>query len=205
MKKQFVILLIAVLALVGFFLYKQVVKPQLDNRTVATIVPTPISNETLGFGFTYPSGETGFSMIEPPVPEGNTDGLQKVYLLMSTEDYIEYQQIEQMDTPPSVSVFVFTMPAQSSSTENLSRLDELKLWAETHSRYSSYSLRTTEPEIVKIDGVTGLSYATDSVYRQQVYLISYRNMVYVFTGQYQSEADQIREMFTGLISSVIFE
>ena len=205
MKKQFILLLIIVLALVGFFLYKQVVKPQLDNRTVATVVSATITNETLGFGFTFPSGEAGFSMIEPPLPEGSVDGLQKIYLIMDTQSYLMYQQGDDAETPPAVSVFVFTMPDMESA-DGLDRLGKLKLWAETYSRYSSYALKTSDIETVEMDGIKAIRYTAEgALYKQQVYLVSYQGNIYMFAGQYINDADTIRDMYLQLVASATFD
>lgn len=205
MKKQLIAVLLVVLVLAGFLVYTQIVKPELDNRTITAVVPTEIVNEELGVGFVYPSGEQGFALIEPPVPAGVADGLQKVYLIMSTEDYIEYQQIDATDTPPSVSVFVFSMPEALPGSEGADRLAKLEIWAEVYSKYSSYGLRTAEPEVVEMDGVKVLRYATDGAYKQHVYLAFYKGNVYMFTGQYKLESDRIHEMFTDLIASVTFD
>jgi hypothetical protein len=205
MKKQFVILLVVVgLVLGGVFLYQQLIRPQLDNRTVTTVAPMKITNEVLGVEFTYPSGENGYSLIEPPIPEGNSDGLQKVYLIMGTQAYIEHQSLVDTETPPSVSVFVFTMPESLPGSEGVDRSAKLLIWAETYARYSSYALRTTEPETVEVDGVRAIRYQTDGLYNQSVYLMSYQGKVYMFTGQYDSVEDEIYQMFNELIASVTF-
>lgn len=206
MKKIYsVSLVVTVLLIIGVIVYTQIVKPALDNRTITDTAIMPVKNLDLDFGFTYPSGESGFALIEPPVPTTTSDGLQKVYVLMDTQEYVLFQSNpDQGETPPSVSVLVVKMPVLSDELETTDRLTRLKAWAELYPQYSSATIRTGQQEIVDLDGVPAIRYSTDGLYQQEVYLVSYKGNVYVFTGQFDSESDTIHSMFMELIRSVEF-
>lgn len=194
------------LGLIGGFVYLQVVRPELDNRTVVTVVPQMVASSDFEFGFTYPSGEAGYTLIEPPISTTTAEGLQKVYLIMDTQEYVSFQATtSDGETPPSVSIFVFEMPTLSAEVEAAGRAARLQAWAELYPQYSSITLRTEDPEPIKLDGATALRYRTDGLFQQEVHLVSYQSRVYVFTGQFDDESDAIRAMYTELIRSVTFD
>ncbi len=207
MKKTYIILGVILLVLVSILVYVKVVKPQLDNRTVTAVVPTTIENEEMAFAFTYPSGEEGYTLIEPQVSTSSDSIIKEVYLLLDTKEYISFQG-EEVDgeAPATVSIFVTTLPkeVETEGAEEVSRVDRLRKWAEQNAPLSSYNLKTSEPEQIELDGIATLKYKTDGLYKQEVYLSTYKGNVYVFTGQYNEETDAIRIMFTNLMNSVMF-
>lgn len=81
----------------------------------------------------------------------------------------------------------------------------MKSWVERFPQFSSYPLRIDEPEIIDIDGIPTLRYHTEGGYKQEVYVSSYRGVIYVFTGQYENESDEICDMYKNLINSVVYE
>ncbi|MCA9354818.1 MAG: hypothetical protein KC877_04835 [Candidatus Kaiserbacteria bacterium] len=202
MNKKYVVAVIIIVGIVGYALYTQLIKPTLDDRMVSAVVPMTIQNEDLAFAFTYPSGEAGYTLIEPPVPTTTASGLQKVYLLMDTQEYIAFQQSESAETPPTVSVFVVKMPDVEVEGDRETRLIA---WAEQYPQFSSYAVKNDDTEHYDLDGVDAIRYSTDGLYRQQVYLASYRGNAYVFVGQYNDDADGIRDMYLHLVNSVTFE
>jgi len=207
--KKIYLVIVVVVAVIGYFVYTSILKPQLDNRTVTAVVPMTIKSSDTSLEFTYPSGEDGYSLIEPPVPEGLSDGLRKVYILMDTHDYIEFQKDKNGDTPPTVSVFVLDFPNSlyglNGLTEDSKRIDKLKAWAQKYTKYSSYNQKTAEPEEVKLDGALTLHYLTKGDYQQDVYVVMYNGKVYVFNGQFTKDKENIHKMFKELIGSVVFD
>lgn len=204
MKKQYFIYgAIIILVAVGVVLYQQIIRPQLEARTISVVVPTIIKNDESFFEFTYPSGEDGFALIEPPLPPETSDGLNKVYLMMENQAYIDFQNTKDTETPPSVSVFVFRMPDDLEVSEGSAEA-QLEAWAKKYGRYTSYDLKTSDLEAITVDSIDGFHYFADGLYRQETYLLSYRGNVYMFTGQYDQDSDATRVMFTNLIDSVIF-
>ncbi|MCA9362196.1 hypothetical protein KC906_02380 [Candidatus Kaiserbacteria bacterium] len=201
-KRKIILISTVVLAVVGYVLFMQVIKPQLDGRMVTAVVPMVIENDGLSYGFTYPSGEQGYTLIEPPLPESPTDGLQQVFIIMDTQDYIKYQAPGNgAAAPAAVSVFVVELP---ELPEGVDRLAHLTTWAEANPQFSSYSRRTTEPESLTLDGVKAVRYHTDGAFRQTVHLATYQGNAYVFVGQYEDDTDAIRAMYDELITSVTF-
>ena len=207
MKKIIIILEVVILLFIGgWFLYTKVIEPRLDARTVTAVVPMEIDNQVLEFGFTYPSGEEGYALIEPMIATTTIDGLKKAYILMETKEYIAFQNpVEGTKTPPSVSIFVLEMPTLSEEIESLGRMERLRAWAELYPQYSSIESLNGEVEEVVLDGNRVFRYQTEGeTYRQEIYLANHQGNVYVFTGQFSEESDAIRTMYTELISSVLF-
>jgi len=202
MKTIHKILVAVVLVVVGVVVYQQVAKPMLDDRMVARTVIMPIENEPLGFGFRYPSGETAYTLIEPPVPTTTSSGLQKAYLLFDTAAYQSFEVTADTETPPSVSVFVFALPSEDN--DDIDRKTQLQTWIEAHAPFTSYGLKTTELEVTELDGVLAYHYRAEGLYQQEVYVAMYRDHVYVFTGQFIAEEDAIRTMFNDLVASAVF-
>lgn len=185
------------------------VRDQLADRTVSTVVSMPVHATVQQLSFTYPSGEAGYTLIEPPLPPQTADGLEKVYIIMETAAYISYQAAEDPGvTPPTVSIFVVAAPeeappaAAATTTDRMSRLEQ---WAAAHEQYTSYSLRTTTPEETKIDGVKFLRYQAVGQYEQSVYLALYDDRIYTFIGQRESAETPIAGMFDALMQTVTFE
>jgi hypothetical protein len=195
-------LLFVILGVGGWFLYGQVVKPAIDNRTVPVVVNTTIENEEVDLVFSYPSGDDGYAMIEPPTDP--TTGLLKSYIIMENASYQAFTNTETpTEAPPAVSIFVIEMPDLPEEVD-AGRLSELQVWAGQNPQFTSYPFMTTEAEVIEIDGLTTLRYQADGLYQQEIYLSSYRGRAYVFVGQYINETDDIRKMFQDLMSSVNF-
>lgn len=206
MKKTYIIFGGALIVLiVGALVFTKFIKPQLDNRTVSSVVPTTIENKEMDFAFTYPSGETGYSVIEPQTSTSSESLIKKVYLLLDTEEYISFQgEKTDGDAPPTVSIFVIKESEEAEDSATTSRMMRLRTWAEQNSSLSSYKFKTSEIEELDLDGVKAIKYKTEALYSQEVYLANYKGNIYVFTGQYKEETDDIKNMFGNLMNSVMF-
>tara|TARA_B100000508_G_scaffold105538_1_gene83719 strand:- start:6424 stop:7023 length:600 start_codon:yes stop_codon:yes gene_type:complete len=198
MKKSYILFGIVIVAFVAAA-YVLVIKPNFEDRTVATVATMTIDRPDLDLAFTYPSGESAYTLIEPPLEQPGF--IQGVFLLMPTPEYIDYQN-GKGSPPTSVSVFVLEQP--SDDNKEGGRIARLQRWAESNSQFSSFAAISSEPEVVELDGVKALRYNTSGVYDQEVYLVQYSGRIYVFTGQYENEEDAIRSMFTEFMSKVSF-
>jgi hypothetical protein len=87
--------------------------------------------------------------------------------------------------------------------EGASRAEKLQAWAKANPQFSSWAAATTEPELVDVDGVRSITYKTESTYKQDVYITLYDGDIYVFTGQYETEGDEMHTMFKDILASVI--
>jgi hypothetical protein len=203
MKKISIGIGLVALVVAAYFVYTNMVKPKLDNRTVEVVSLVTIENLEQDFAFSYPSGEAGYSVVEPPMSDESTD-LIKAYILMPTKDYIKFQSEDAVDTPASLNVFVYNIPDVVNQTPDKSRLEKLRLWADSYPQFSSIGLVEAEPEQVSLDGVKGLRYETDGIYQQVIYLFSYNGRVYQFVGQFDGADTNQREVFESLVTSVVF-
>ena len=200
MKKAYVIAGLFLLAGLSFAVYSQVLKPQLDNRMVTAVVPTTIDRPDILLSFTYPSGEAGYALVEPPVAEESD--IKAVFLLMETERYIKHQGKEdEEDAPPVISVMVFDN--QADETEG-GRITRMQNWAEKNSALTGFDNLSTESEVVEIDGARAIHYQTEGKYKKDMYLVSHRGNMYLFVGQSESDDDKMQQTYQDLIGSVLF-
>ncbi len=189
--------------LVAAVVYSQIVKPQLDNRTVEVVVQERVTSLEIPMAFSFPSGAQALTLIQPPVSTSSENGLKKVYLLLDSQAYLEFSQTENVSDvpPPTISIFAFANNIPDTE-ENLSRVEKLTAWVQKNPQYSSWSLLSSESERTEVDGATALRYQTKSTYSQDVYVVSYKKDIYVFTGQFEEQGDKIQSIFADIMSSV---
>lgn len=187
-----------------------VVRPLLQNRTVMTVVTEVVDRPALNISFSFPSGESAYSFIEPPIEEGATTGLEAAFILLKTDAYMEFQQSTPGgEAPPSITFFILKEPAESTSTVasgtvRVDRLTKLRTWAQSNNTLTMIDRAKSAPEVVDLDGVNALHYQTDGLYLQDVYLAFYKNKYYMFVGQYDGETDPARAVFDEVVRSIIF-
>lgn len=162
-----------------------------------------IERPDLGLSFAYQGGENGLSLIEPPAVPGQE--LLQAFILFPTSEYIEFQQAEEgREAPAGITIFVYEEPEPEESIE-LSRQERLEAWATERSGLTSYTRAISGVETVDLDGLNALFYQADGLYRQDIYLASYRGRIYVFIGQYNETDDFAHTTFKELMSTVTFD
>lgn len=197
-----IVIAVAALGTAGWFVYHWN-----QDRTISVVAMQPIVREDLNLTFTYPSGQNGYSLIEPPIPEATSAlGLEAAFLLLPTPQYITYQQQNNEGVPPpALSVFVYAAPEPAEGDERSN--NELLLdWAK-----SNKSLTGLDESLIpgvsatKVDGVNAYQFSTEGIYQQHTYLMYYRGRYYVFAGQYEVVGDEQEHVFNDLIDSVVFQ
>ena len=199
-------ILIVVVIVVGVM----VVRPWLQNRTVAVTTNETILRPALNIAFTFPSGEKAYTFIEPFKVEGS-DKPVGAFIMMKSKAYGVLQDPDFVgETPPSMSIFVFAEPAEStttvvaSGTPKLDRITKLRNWATANTLLTAYTIAKGTPEEVDLDGVKALHYQADGLYPQDIYIAFYKNKYYLIVGQYDGEADPQRAVFQELVKSITF-
>ena len=194
-------LVIIGLLLAGYFWYKAHPNP---NTTVPTSTEM-VTSKDFKISFSYPVGDNGLSLIEPP---NQNQKFLKAYIMMPAASYESFVKNKMTgEAPASVSVFIFKLDdvIASSTAEEPNRITRLQNWATDNNTFSSFSLAKNTPDIFDIDGVNALHYRADGLYQQDIYLASYHGYVYMFVGQYDAETDITFTALQQLISSVVFE
>lgn len=195
-----VIAALAVAVLAGaWYQISQYLKEQVPTTT------EKVHNEAVGLGFSYQAGEAGLALFEPPL-SGN---LLSAYLLMPQSDFEDYQaaDTEGREAPASIGVFVYALDAATTteSGERLDRITRLQNWAMDNSTLTSFNQAKNTPDIVEIDGAKALHYQADGLYQQDIYLVSYKNRVYMFVGQYNDVKDMTYTSFAPFMETVAFD
>lgn len=227
MKLFIKILIIALITgLLAAIVYISIIKPQEEER--ANTAEATVSRPEVDLSFSYPSGEAGLSLIEPPTTDNTA--LLEAFILMPFADYQAIQASEPpTESPASISIFVFeeaeteesaTITLETASgtagtaeveentatdTPRVGRITRLQNWATDNQNLTSFNQAKNTPEVVDLDGVNALYYEADGLYQQQIYLAAYKGNIYMFVGQYDSESDPIYQQFKDLMTKVSFE
>lgn len=195
--------LLVLLGVTGVSYYIFVQKPAQDFA--ATNAPVTLTRPEAGLEFTYIEGPDAFSLFEP---SALAEPLHSVFMLIPSPQFVALRNQEQIDTPPSITLFVYNKRnaydrPDETSGEDLSRRDRLVRWATENDALTSFSRAETVTDIT-VDDVNGISYQTDGAFPQTIYLISYQDRIYFFVGQYETEGDYLQEAFTELLSTIYF-
>tara|TARA_B100001989_G_C24524793_1_gene458014 strand:- start:221 stop:823 length:603 start_codon:yes stop_codon:yes gene_type:complete len=199
MKKIFLLIPILLIGLLLVFFKSPL--SILNDRMVADDVLVTVEKPEYDFAFSYLSGGSALSLIEPPVPASASDGLRSVSIMMETESYNDFYQDEDSDPPPTITIFVIE---ENKGESELSRQERLLEWAKKNPQYTSYALKTSEVAEQKIDGVPTQTYNVAGEYLSRVHLVSYSGNLYAFVGQYEVEGDAMFKAFDELIDQVVF-
>lgn len=214
-KQHLAVILLALIALVGFGAYYYSSHKTGDEAAIAA--GETVTNKDLDLTFKYPGGENGFELLQP---NGSEKGILKSYLLIPKADYQSYKTTEgATEAPAGMNVFILALPdndatssmsttpatTTSTSTPRVSRLTELQDWANKNGTFTSINRAKAAPETVEIDGVKALHYQADGLYQQDIYLVSYKGRAYMFVGQYNDMKDITYTSFQELIKSVSFD
>ncbi len=202
-KNNYLYIVLAVVIIVAAIAaYLLLAKPALDNRTVMVPTMETVSSPNVALSFAYESGVDKFTLIEPPLEEGP---LKEAFIIMDTQAFIASESDPASVTPPTMSVFVFAKPEALPGAPDMSRLDELRAWAQENQSLTAITAASSEPEVVEIDGLNALRYSADGSYKQDFYLVSYQSNHYLFAGQYEEAGDRMNEAFATLMSTVEFD
>jgi hypothetical protein len=203
-KKIIIFVGIILVLLAGVFVFQKMTLPS-NELTFDVAQKQTVTDKDVRLTFSYPGGPNGLTLFQPPVGE---NGLVKAYILMPTKSY-EAQQSGGVpgESPASVSVFVFSLEdeVESTSTEQTDRITRLQNWAIDNTVLTSFATPKAAPEIIDLDGLKAFHYQADGLYQQDIYLASYRGLVYMFAGQYDKESDITYVAFQDLITSLSFD
>lgn len=214
-KRNIVLIGLLVLLVAGFGAYKMYQMKQADPGVL--VAGETVKNSDLDIEFKYPGGENGFVLLEP---DGTEKGILKSYLMLPKAEYDSYKTVEgPSEAPASMNIFIFELEDEDeatstsdtiaasptgTSTPRESRITELQNWATDNSGFTSINLAKNTPEVVEIDDIKALHYQADGLYQQDIYLVSYKDRVYMFVGQYNEVTDQTYTSFQELIKSISF-
>lgn len=211
MNKKTKLIVFGVLTVAVAIVSVMFVRPWFQDRTVAVTVNETIERPALNIAFTFPSGEAGYSFLEPVLEENASDNEpEAAFIMILSEAYMKFQEAPAGgEAPPSMSLFVFAKPAESTSTvasgtPDIDRITRLRNWTVAHEAVTSYSLAKDVPVEVDIDGVQALHYQTEGLYQQDVYVAFNKGRYYLIVGQYDGEADPARATFQELVKSITF-
>ncbi len=182
-----------VIMLIAFFILNTYIYTEKQVETPSTTFST-YANNTLGFLFSYKTGDDGYILTEPEVGDSN-DSLQKILVLTDTEDALRMEaEPIPSEGPPTITVLVF---------DNSARQFPLT-WALEQELYSNINLKIEEPKEVVIGGANGITYTADGLYASEIVIVAHGSRMYVFNGGYMDASAPIRKDFQAILDSVTF-
>jgi hypothetical protein len=203
MKRIYVVSIIALLALVAALYYMLILKPEqtFDAQNAAITIERPEA----GLEFSYVAGPDALSLFEPETVQ---EPLSNVFIFVPSTQYVALRNQEEIDTPPSISLFVYNQlnafERPDENGEDLPRIDRIKRWANENDGVTGISRAIAEPVPAEIDGLRGLYYQTEGTFLQDVYIFSYQDRIHFFVGQYEEEGDQMQQRFEELLENIYF-
>lgn len=207
MKQKYLIAALVVVLVLGAFWF--ITKSNKTAEQVAIPMSEAVEREDLGMSFRYPD------TYELRQMEGGLElnGLlmQGAFTISSTTEglpvtsgFVFREAVDVLDETDVAAGVVSTTTEDTSSTTPLTKEEQLRAWAENNEALTSYESRTGEPSIVKVDGVDALFFTTNAGQLQDTYVIVYRNDMYLFVGQYETEGDVYQQNFKAFIDSIYF-
>ncbi|GMU74329.1 MAG: hypothetical protein AMXMBFR44_5260 [Candidatus Campbellbacteria bacterium] len=144
-----------------------------------------------GISFSYPK-DYALQEVQPGTQD-HTD-LSVTFVLMPQEDYDLLGTLEGTEGPASISILVFNNPLM------LSALD----WMQEPGIAPYIPPQAGEPVAVVVDGEQGVSFPASGLYESDNVIVSRGDTVVFLSGAYQDSASQQREVFSGIVGSLLF-
>ena len=176
--------------------------------------PQQVSNPPQRLEFTYYGGPDGYTLLESLEDTNFGDpNLVKAYTLVETDRYMETQSTEGIgDRIPAITMLVFEKPdtatTTSAATGTASTTEAvgptLREWAEEHSGFTAYGLRTGEAEDTRLDNVSAIRFTAQGPFMSETYVVESRGKYYVLVGQDENEDSEIRRAFEKLLTPFYF-
>ena len=177
--------------------------------------PQEVVNTPQRLEFTYYGGLEGYTLLESTEDTNLGDPLLvKAYTIVDTERYMETETTEGIgDRIPAITILVFdaatSTEATSTATGTATSTDTepktlLRDFAESHSGYTAYGLRTGDAEDVRLDNIGAIRFTSTGPFASETYVVEHRNKYYVIIGQYESEESEERRAFQKLLTQIYF-
>lgn len=152
-----------------------------------------MTDATYGYAFDYRKGPDGYVSVESPRSE-HPDFVTGL-MLFNKRAYDEAQQAtEPREGPPGIGLQIYENPERLSAF----------VWPTRHPRESNIELAFGEPEEAVVGGANAARYIADGLYPTETYVIASGQHIYVLTGSYNSQEDQIYQDFRALVESFRF-
>lgn len=206
MSKQFLLIFLLIIVagfiLGGFYFYKDNFGSQQNNYetdgnqkyTQNGITYQKYWNADMGVSFAYRTDPNGYTLTEGDISEVDSDTLEKILILMNTEEYKEMKESDiPREGPPVISMMIFKNPENRS----------VRQWLENNASVANYQPETQVTD-VEFGGVEGVRYATDGLYQTDVVVMRNNYKIYVISGGYLDPNDVIRKDFTDFLNTLGF-
>lgn len=186
MKKTYIIILIALVIIVGLYLFLRVDKKEVVNNTAI------YSNAALGIQFNYRTGPDGY-VIQELIPSDATKDLLSTIVIMRTEDATREMPVGG-EGPATITIQI---------VKNLKK-QQPAVWADIHKIYSNINLKRGEVKEYVLGGANAVRYDADGLYTSDNVVVAHGENMYVITGNYMDADSDIRKDFAPLLESVTF-
>lgn len=152
-----------------------------------------LSDDTLGYAFTYTKGPNGYvSLTEEDMIGAN------LISAISLVNRAEYESLQDAppgrEGPPSISVRVYENSAKSQPS----------VWVMENPNDSNIKLAQRDPVEAVVGGANAVFFVGDGLYPFETYIVAHNNYIYVLTGMYFTQEDVIYKDFQTLVETFEF-
>jgi len=177
-----VVVLLAVLLLVNFL--------TTPEETVSARPYITEVNTSLGYSFTFPSGDAGFFLDQSDEFQ-DSDGFRKALVLVPYVSLSDYRR-PATDTaiPPVISIFIF---------DNIRALP-LGEWLSRFNDFSRYDRALDTPTATTINDLEALRYSADGPYHANVVAVQSGNRIALLVGEYTDSNSSLYSDFWSIVA-----
>lgn len=211
MNKIGIIVLFLALCAAGWYFFIEKGGSRDDSRVdVAALneTTTLVERDELHLAFRYPN--EAYTMLSAPLGSAlQNSSLVESFVVVETEAYDAAVANGATEYPPLFTITVFDNAdddtEEAASTEYVSRSERLQTWARQYPGLTNIDGQLTEPVTeTDIDGVSGITYASDGLYNNKTYVLTYRDYIYLITLQSNGDADN-DAAFAQVFDSIEFQ
>lgn len=208
MKKIGIIALLVSLTVAGWYYYSEKNSQSGNTVDVAALNQTTnlVDRSDLNLAFRYPN--SNYTMISAPLGSALQDAdLVESFVVVETAGYNAAVENGATEYPPLLTITVFNKPTDeevSDENSEVSRTERLTAWAKQFPGLTNINGQIIEDVTASsVDGVNGITYTTDGLYKNKTYILAYRDFMYLLTIQSNGDADN-DAVFQQIFDSIEF-
>jgi hypothetical protein len=154
-------------------------------------------NPDMRVSFEYRVSPDGYTLIYSPMQFGNvaSGGIEYSHIeLFNTVEYTEFtNSTDAREGPRSISIRAYEADTTS-----------LREWVMAHPESSQYASIRDTIQNTTIGSIPAIHYIANGLYNDEVYVLKYKNKIYIIEGMYDDVADQIYIDYKNILKNIQF-
>lgn len=185
----------AIIAIGSEYYYSSFEHP-LPEAVPVTVIETNqfYTSHISNLEFSYKKTPNGYVQVKDI--DNSSDSLVDSVVLFNEKEYEELQNREYpSEYPPSTTIGVYKNPDQLNAVG----------WAKENNLLSNYQMNEGGDTVVNVANAEGISYSINGLYRFDIFVLAYKDEMYLLSGNYYEVGDERQEDFKKLIASAVFQ